>query len=632
MNVLLGKIVVMKIFHPRATVVLHDLVMTWAAWIISYAIRYSIWPDSPAIEYMNVEIVLVIVIQGIIAHYFNLYRGLWRFASMPDLINIAKSAVTGTFVIGFILFLIYRADGVPRSVLLMYPLILTLLWGIPRLAYRAIKDSHLKTSHDNKQKVLLVGAGRLADMFIRHANASGLYDVVGIVEDDEQYKGANLRGVKVLGQVSRLDKICKDKGIETIVVTQEDMTPKQMKVIVDKNLTTQCKLLTLPNLDKMTENGFEISSLLPVTIDDLLGRDKVDIDWSNVAKKVQGKSVLITGGGGSIGSELARQLAKLDLKSLCIVDHSEFNLYQIDREIKDQNNDLIVQSLLANVTDKVHLFHVFSRIKPDIVFHAAAYKHVPLLEQMPCEGFINNVKGTKNIVDCCDQFKTERMVLVSTDKAVNPYSIMGATKRIAETYCQFKNNQSKTDYVIVRFGNVLGSAGSVVPLFKEQIAKGGPVTVTHEEMTRYFMTIKEACQLIVQAMALGSQGDIHVLDMGKPISIMSLANRMISLSGKVPDKDIKVTVTGLRAGEKLHEQLYYDVEKLNHTCHKKIFHISSSIKHIADFERQLDNAIKCATNFEQENLTNYIKKLVPEFVHQAHLTLVEKNKPQQINK
>ena len=622
----------MNIFQTRTTVVLHDLFMTWAAWVISYTIRYSIWPESPPIEYLNAQIVLVVLLQGVIAYVFNLYRGLWRFASMPDLINIAKSAVTGTFVIGFVLFLIYRADGVPRSVLLMYPLILMVLWGVPRLAYRAFKDSHLKTSHDEKQRVLLVGAGRLADMFIRHANASGLYDVIGIVDNREKYKGTNLRGVKVLDPITNLDKLCQQRAIQTIVITQEDITPQQMKVIVDKNLVNQCKLLTLPNLDKMTENGFEISALLPVTIDDLLGREKVDIDWSNVAKKVQGKSVLITGGGGSIGSELARQLAKLDLKSLCIVDHSEFNLYQIDREIKDQNNDLIVQSLLANVTDKTHLFHVFSLIKPDIVFHAAAYKHVPLLEQMPCEGFINNVKGTKNIVDCCDQFNVERMVLVSTDKAVNPYSIMGATKRIAETYCQFKNNQSKTDYVIVRFGNVLGSAGSVVPLFKEQIAKGGPVTVTHEEMTRYFMTIKEACQLIVQAMTLGSQGDIHVLDMGKPISIMSLANRMISLSGKIPNKDIKVSISGLRPGEELHEQLYYDVEKLNHTSHKKIFHISSSIKHISDFEKQLDNAIKCATNFEQENLTHYIKKLVPEFVHQTHLTLVNKNKSKPIQK
>ncbi|MBL4660661.1 MAG: polysaccharide biosynthesis protein [Alcanivoracaceae bacterium] len=614
----------MRVFHPRLAVILHDLFMTWLAWMISYGIRYSIWVDAPELSWFSQEFALVIIIQGIVAYYFNLYRGIWRFASVPDLVNIAKSAIIGTFVIGFVLFLIYRADGVPRSVLILYPLILMVLWGLPRLTYRVFKDSKLNVLSHEKQKVLLVGAGRLADMFIRHSHASGLYDVVGIVDNKSKYKGANLRGVKVLGRVIDIEKICNNREIKAIVITHEHILAQQMKDIVDNSMSSQCKLLTLPNLDKITDKGFEISNLLPVTIDDLLGREKISIDWSNVAHKLQGKSILITGGGGSIGSELARQLVKLDLKSLCIIDHSEYNLYQIDRDLNTKNSDLIIKSLLVNVTDKAHLFQVFSSVRPDIVFHAAAYKHVPLLEKMPCEAFINNVIGTKNIVDTCDQFNIEKMVLVSTDKAVNPYSIMGATKRIAETYCQSKNTRSATEYIIVRFGNVLGSAGSVVPLFKEQIANGGPVTVTHEEMTRYFMTIKEACQLIVQSMVLGSKSDIHVLDMGKPISIMSLANRMISLSGKIPGKDIKVVISGLRAGEKLHEQLYYDVEKLKHTSHKKIFHISSAIKIFDVFEKQLNMAMKQAINFQDEELTRSIKKLVPEFIHQAHLTVVEK--------
>jgi FlaA1/EpsC-like NDP-sugar epimerase len=318
-------------------------------------------------------------------------------------------------------------------------------------------------------------------------------------------------------------------------------------------------------------------------------------------------------------------LVKLDLKSLCIIDHSEYNLYKIDHDLSNENKDLVIKSLLVNVTDKAHLFHVFSSVRPDIVFHAAAYKHVPLLEKMPSEGFINNVVGTKNVVDTCDQFNIEKMVLVSTDKAVNPYSIMGATKRIAESYCQFKNKKSETEYIIVRFGNVLGSAGSVVPLFKEQIAKGGPVTVTDKEMTRYFMTITEACQLIVQSMVLGLKSDIHVLDMGKPISIMSLANRMISLSGKIPGKDIEIVITGLRPGEKLHEQLYYDIEKLKHTSHKKIFHLSSGIIHSDNYEKNLNKAIKLAINFKDDELTKMIKKLVPEFTHQSNLTIVSKS-------
>lgn len=615
----------MKIFHPRIAVVLHDLFMTWLAWMISYAIRYSIWPDSPELNWFSHEFAMVIIIQGLVAYYFNLYRGLWRFASVPDLVNIAKSATIGTFVIGFVLFLIYRADGVPRSVLIMYPLILMVLWGVPRLTYRVFKDSKINVLKNERQRVLLIGAGRLADMFIRHSHASGLYEVIGIVDEKNNLKGSNIRGINILGQFKDIQNICEQKQVHVMVITQENMTLQTMKNIVDNSMSSQRKLLTLPNLDKITDQGFEISNLLPVTIDDLLGREEVSIDWSNVAQQVQGKSVLISGGGGSIGSELARQLIKLDLKSLCILDHSEYNLYQIDRELSE-NNESLVKSLLVNVTDKAHLFKVFSKVKPDIVFHAAAYKHVPLLEKMPCEGFINNVVGTKNVVDTCDQFNVEKMVLISTDKAVNPYSIMGATKRIAETYCQFKNNQSHTDYIIVRFGNVLGSAGSVVPLFKEQIAKGGPVTVTDKEMTRYFMTIEEACQLIVQSMVLGSDGDIHVLDMGQPVSILSLANRMISLSGKIPGRDIDVVISGLRAGEKMHEQLYYDVEELKNTQHKKIFHISSTIKSIEGYETLLMSAIKQAINFQEAKLTESIKKLVPEFVQQNKLTIVENSK------
>ncbi len=609
----------MKIVHPRFAVVAHDLFMTWAAWMISYIIRYSVWQDAPQLSWFGEEFLLVILIQGVVAYYFNLYRGLWRFASVPDLINIAKSALVGTFIIGFALFLLYRAQGVPRSVLVLYPIILMILWGVPRLAYRVFKDSKLYHNHD-KSTVLLIGAGRFADMFIRHANASGAYEIVGIVDNNKKFQSTNLRGIKVLGQFDAIATICEKYKVETIVITLEKLSANLMKDIIDNSMNTHCKLLTLPNLDKLQDNEFEISKLLPVTIDDLLGREKITIDWSNVAKKVQGKSILITGGGGSIGSELARQLLKLDIKSLCIVDHSEYNLYKIDREL-GESNELLVKSLLVNVTDKAHLFHVFSKVLPEIVFHAAAYKHVPLLEKMPCEGFINNVIGTKNVVDTCDQFGVQEMVLISTDKAVNPYSIMGATKRIAETYCQYRNQRSKTNYIIVRFGNVLGSAGSVVPLFKEQIAKGGPLTVTHVDMTRYFMTIPEACQLIVQAMVLGTKGDIHVLDMGKPISILALANRMISLSGKVPNVDIEIKITGLRAGEKLNEQLYYDVETLQNTSHKKIYCIHSKFNKGEHYEQQLNKAIRYAIDFNQTELNKCIKKLVPEFT-QHELTLL----------
>lgn len=614
----------MSFIHPRTAVIVHDLFMTWAAWLISYTIRYSIWPESPELTWMNYELLFVIGVQGIIAYFFNLYHGLWRFASVPDLINISKSAVVGTLIIGFSLFLINRADGVSRTVLILYPLLLIVFWGVPRLAYRVIKDSKLNLVKKDRKIVLLYGAGQSADMFIRHANASEIYHIIGIVDDRPQYKGSNLRGVKVLGNMESIPKLCDKYNVEVIVVTMEAISANQMKLLVDKSMSTQAKLLTLPDLDNVS--NFELSHLSPVTIDDLLGREKITTDWSNVIKSIKGKSVMITGGGGSIGSELARQLSKFELKSLTILDHSEHNLYQIDRELTDIDPDLLLRSLLVNVTDMAHLFQVFNQVKPDIVFHAAAYKHVPLLEKMPCEGFINNVLGTKNIADTCDQFNVESMVLISTDKAVNPYSVMGATKRIAETYCQFKNQKTQTDYIIVRFGNVLASAGSVVPLFNEQIAKGGPVTVTHKEMTRYFMTIEEACQLIVQSMVIGIDGDIHVLDMGQPVSILSLAKRMITLSGKVPNKDIEIRITGLRQGEKLHEQLYYDVEQLNNTNHKKIFSISSDVKSFNNYEKRLSIAVNSAINFDEKGLLNAIKKLVPEFIQQEPITIISNRK------
>jgi len=379
---------------------------------------------------------------------------LWRFASIPDLINITKSAFVGTLAIAVGLFLFNRLEGVPRSVLLLYPFILMVLWGAPRLIYRIWKDARQGRLNRQKHKpVIVVGAGRLADLFIRHATASGQFDVRGVLDAEDVF-----------------------------------------------------------------------SQLQPLTIEDLLGRDPVSLDWSAVAKPLKGQSVLVTGAGGSIGSELCRQLAALDISQLTVVDHAEFNLYSIERELRAHFPDLLVRPVLADVTDRAHLQHIFSRNRPDVVFHAAAYKHVPLLEEMPCEAFLNNVLGSRVVADLCDQFGVASMVLISTDKAVHPHNVMGATKRIAEKYCQWKNSQSETRYRVVRFGNVLGSAGSVVPLFRQQIAGGGPVTVTHPDMTRYFMTIEEAAQLILHSAALKEDYDTVLLDMGEPVNIRELAD------------------------------------------------------------------------------------------------------------
>ena len=393
------------------------------------------------------------------------------------------------------------------------------------------------------------------------------------------------------------------------MIAKQNPTTDLIKSVVDELASSNCTIRVAPDPDDYDNNLINVNLLQPITVEDLLGRDKVELDWQAVAGYIKNKSVLVTGGGGSIGSELCRQLVRIGVSQLSIIDHSEYNLYAIDKELNNEHT--VVNSHLGDVTNQAHLYHIFKQTKPDVVFHAAAYKHVPLLETHACEGFLNNVIGTRYVADCCADFAVDKMVLISTDKAVNPYSVMGATKRLSEKYCQYKNQTSTTEYLTVRFGNVLGSAGSVVPLFEQQIAQGGPVTVTDEKMERYFMTIEEACQLILQSLVLGNDNEILVLDMGKPVKIKSLAERMIALSGKA--KDIKITITGLRTGEKLYEELHYDIENLEPTKVAKI----SGVKKVQAHNNKLPDLIKqghqAALKFEQAEIKKILSQLVPEF-------------------
>jgi FlaA1/EpsC-like NDP-sugar epimerase len=608
-----------KLLHPRLAVVLHDLLMAWLAWIIAYGVRYSIWPDAPRVNLFSTEVLLVVLIQGLIAWYFNLYRGLWRFASIPDLINITKSAVIGTLAIAISLFLFNRLEGVPRSVLLLYPFILVVLWGAPRLLYRIWKDARQgQLKGQRRTPVLVAGAGRLADLFIRNAAASGQFDVRGVVAENPQLAGARLRGVKILGGLDDLGQHVRNSGAEALILAFDFSAPKVLQSVVNQLKNQPCRLHVLPDPDRLNQDDV-FSQLQPLTIEDLLGRDPVSLDWSGVANQLKKRTVLVTGGGGSIGSELCRQLAALDISQLIVVDQSEFNLYSIDRELKNHFPDLLVIPCLADVTERPHMQHIFHQHKPEVVFHAAAYKHVPLLENMPCEAFLNNVFGTQVMADLCDQFQVADMVLISTDKAVHPHNVMGATKRIAEKYCQWKNGQSTTRYRVVRFGNVLGSAGSVVPLFREQIARGGPVTITHPDMTRYFMTIEEAAQLILHSAALEDDCDTVLLDMGEPVNIRELAEQMICLSGKIPQQDIPLVFTGLRPGEKLTEQLLYDIEKLNSQAHGKLHCVNSRTQVPKQFVRQLEEALHLARRFQVSALKKKMQQLVPEYQpHNTH--------------
>jgi FlaA1/EpsC-like NDP-sugar epimerase len=583
--------------------------MVWLAWILGFLIRYSIWPDSPEMIYWSSEILAVIVIQSAVSFLFNMYRGLWRFASMPDLINLLKSATVGTIAVALFFFLLNRLEGIPRSVLLMYPVLLVMLWGIPRISYRMWKDKYFNLNDFNTPRAIIVGAGNIADLFIRNAASNKSCHVISIIDDNAQFKGAQLRGVKIRSGIGKLKQMVEDANIDLVIIATQNPSADLIKSVVDQLANSHCTIRVAPDPDDYDNNLINFNQLQPLTVEDLLGRDKVELDWAEVAKYIKNKSVLVTGGGGSIGSELCRQLTRFGVSQLTIVDHSEFNLYAIDKELNSM--DLVLNSHLCDVTNQSHLFHIFKQTNPDVVFHAAAYKHVPLLETHACEAYLNNVVGTQNVADCCDEFKVSKMVLISTDKAVNPYSVMGATKRLAEKYCQLKNQSSETQYLTVRFGNVLGSAGSVVPLFEQQIAAGGPVTVTHEKMERYFMTIEEACQLILQSLVLGHDNDVLVLDMGEPVKILSLAERMIALSGHA--SNIKIAITGLRVGEKLYEELHYQIEALEPTTVTKIRAVKHSNQQPTKLKEQLLIGHQAALTFKQEELKKILNKMVPEF-------------------
>lgn len=598
-----------RMVHLRLAVITHDLLMVWLAWVASFYIRYSIWPMSPTVELWSLEIALVLLVQGLVSFYFDMYRGLWRFASVPDLMNLLKSALVGTLAIAGLFFLMNRLSGMPRSVIVMYPILLVFFWGVPRISYRLWKDKYFNLSSDSIPRVILVGAGNIADLFIRNAVTNRSCHVMSIVDDDVKYQGTQLRGIKIQRGVERLPDLVAQYDVDLVVITKQNPDANLIRTVVDALADGDCQIRIAPDPDDYDSNLANVNDLQPITVEDLLGREKVELDWQKVAQFVRNKSVMVTGGGGSIGAELCRQLTRFGVSQLTIVDHSEYNLYAIDNELA--GGPTLIRSHLGDITNQAQLFYLFKEVKPDVVFHAAAYKHVPLLENHLCEAYLNNVIGTRIVADCCDQFNVSKMVLISTDKAVNPHSVMGATKRLSEKYCQYLNTISKTDYVTVRFGNVLGSAGSVVPLFKKQIEQGGPVTVTDARMERYFMTIEEACQLILQGLVVDHDDGILVLDMGHPIKIKSLAKRMIALTGQ--SRKIQIEYTGLRQGEKLFEELHYANEELTATEVDKINLAKHNSIPTAQLIKQIEQGRTAAVNYQHRDLKVLLQKMIKEF-------------------
>ena len=613
--------------HPRLAVVMHDLAMVWLAWIVTNWLRYSFEADPPATVWISPEIGLVLLAQGLVLWWTGLYKGLWRFASLPDLWNIIRAGVLGAFSIAIALFLYNRLATVPRAVLVLYPVVLVVLLGAPRLVYRYWKDSRFDLiARSPAKRVLVLGAGRAGENLLRELSRENRYRPVGLLDDNAALRGAKLHGVPVLGKLERLPELASEVAAEMLLIAMPSANNTQMQRVVELCEESGIPFRTVPRLQDVVAGKMGFSELKEVAIEDLLGRDPVQLDWTAIRTGLSGKRVFVTGGGGSIGSELCRQVARLGVESLTILELSEFSLYKIEQELKQEFPELIVNAVLGDAGDAAVCERIFAHVRPQVVFHAAAYKHVPLLQAQVREAFRNNVLGTQTVAQAADKHGVAVFVLISTDKAVNPTSVMGACKRVAEIFCQNFASKSQTRFITVRFGNVLDSAGSVVPLFREQIRNGGPVTVTHPEISRYFMTIPEACQLILQAGVLGRGGEIFALDMGEPVKIHYLAEQMIRLANKIPGKEIAIVYTGLRPGEKLFEELFHSQESYRNTSHAKIFLAQPRSMSWELLNAQLRQAAQAVEVYDEDSLRRCLDSLLPEFMRESLADVVPINR------
>lgn len=602
-------------FRSRTVVFLHDVLMIPIAWFGAYWLRFNLHSIPDDYFYSALLYLPAVIAMQVVAYWtFGLYRGVWRFSSMPDLVRIAKAVSAGVFVIVGVLFVYDRLEGIPRSIAPLYWLILLALLCIPRFAYRFWKERAFVERLG--LRALIVGAGSAGEMLVRDLQShvdSGYVPVV-FADDDPSKIRREIRGIRVAGRVEQLAELIDQWDIEIILLAIPSASDTQMRHIVEVCETCKVPFQTLPSVKELLSGAVSKASLREVSISDILGRDPVKLDWPVIKRSLQAKTILVTGGGGSIGSELCKQLARVHPKQLIIFDQCEFNLYKIDAELSRLYPQLNRLAVLGDVANALAVENVIQRQRPEIVFHAAAYKHVPLLESQVREAVHNNLIGTKIVAEAAMRGGAERFVLISTDKAVNPTNVMGATKRAAEILCQNLDQTSSTRFTTVRFGNVLDSAGSVVPLFREQIRAGGPVTVTHPDITRYFMTIPEACQLIMQAEAVGTGGEVFVLDMGDPVKIVYLAEQMIRLSGKVPGMDIKIEFVGLRPGEKLYEELFHDEEQLMETGFSKLRLAKARVYDGDVWFRCIQELTEACRQPDQQRILALLKDLVPEFV------------------
>jgi FlaA1/EpsC-like NDP-sugar epimerase len=611
-----------------------DILLLSGSLFLAYLIRYNFHlprPDS-ILLYQILPFVLIVKIGCF--YFFDVYRGMWRYTGIADLLNIIKaSCVSSLVIICLILFSHSRFIGFPRSVFIMDWCFTVLLISGYRLCIRLYfersstdETSSIPTrqvltlffkSMADKKRLLIIGAGDGGEKIYReiHNNDRLQYSVIGFLDDDLTKIGKKIHGVPVLGKIEDLKRIAKKTNADEALIAIPSATSEQMREILTHCRKSEIKFKTIPGIGELINGKVTVNVIRDVDYRDLLGRDMIRLDEVKIGSYLKDQCVMVTGAGGSIGSELCRQICRYQPDSLVLFDRAESPLYEIDHELKHDFSDIKTIPLLADVRDKNILQKVFESYKPRIVFHAAAYKHVPMLEIQPWKAVDNNIQGTANLIEITNKFNVERFVFVSTDKAVRPANVMGASKRIAEMLIQSQNGcgLSHTKYMTVRFGNVVGSVGSVVPLFKKQIKKGGPVTVTHPNVTRFFMTIPEACQLILQAGAMGNGGEIFLLDMGTSIKIDDMAKDLIRLSGFEPEVDIKIEYIGLRPGEKLYEELIIEGEDVVPTNHEKIMVLKGMDCNLQLLNGNINNLVQIAKDQEIEAIKEKLQEMVPEY-------------------
>lgn len=583
----------------------------WGALALRFDLSIPVYLKA---NYWAIALYITVIRIALLA-LFGVYRGVWRYISVNDLVAILKAITLGSLVVAASSMFLARNLGYPRSVIIIEWLGDIMLIGGLRLALRLIKQNvnASKAKGVIKKRILIIGAGDAGEMVVRQmlAHPEYGYQPVGFIDDNPGKIGKVIHGIPVLGKRCDVDTLAQGKNVQEIIIAIPSAQGTIVREVIEECHLANLKFKIVPGIKEIIEGDVNINQIREIELDDLLRRAPINVNLGEIAGYLKGKVVLVTGAGGSIGSELCRQIINYGPAKLLMLGKGENSIYEIASELSNRGTG--TETIICDVSDVPRVNSVFSKYEPQVIFHAAAHKHVPMMEQNPGEAVKNNIFGTKTVAEAAIKCGTERFVLISTDKAVNPTSIMGATKRISEKVIMALNRKGKTKFMAVRFGNVLGSRGSVVPLFKKQIAAGGPVTVTHPDMERYFMTIPEAVQLVIQAGSMGKGGEVFVLDMGKPVKIVDLARDMIKLSGFEPESDIKIKYTGLRPGEKLFEELLTAEEGVNSTKHAQIFVVNGKHARLAELPRLLPALMKAAASGEQATVTQAIRKVIPAF-------------------